>query len=294
MRPSLLVLAENARRLSGFWTTGALVAVLAGAAWAGPTSTTGGPTTTTTTTTGGSTTTGPATTTTTTTTTTAAPTTTTTAAPTTTTTTTTTTTFPTNLSGQYPFTDKKIGSQNLSFQNIDTASGQICVSGLVEAMDTTVTLNRRVTITYTSVGVITKQSDKKVDGQYETVDLNLNITAPRSPTNGGPIVFYNQTITVGCKLRTSFRQPRGLDGLAAQEPALDRVNLDCNVGPDFQAFSDVNPLDPSLLDNIEFAFADRHGLRADVRTGRIKITTNGTRALPDDDDVIPLTCDLPD
>jgi hypothetical protein len=186
--------------------------------------------------------------------------------------------------------DKKINDANRSFLSIDTDTGFFCAAGQVRFMDVTTTLNRRVTFSYTTLGLITKATEKKVDGFFETVDLTLDITAPRSASNGGPINYYNQTIQLDCKGRISFKQPDGLAGLAAQERAMDRIFLECDTGPNLELFNEANPLDATLLENVTSAYLNRKGIKVDVRTGKVKITTNGSGVLPSDDENIPLTC----
>jgi hypothetical protein len=264
---------------------------LAGAALAGPTTTTtiaGG--TTTTTIAGGTTTTTTTTTLTPTTTTTAPPTTTTTAPPT------TTTTLP-GLSGQYPFVDKRFGDKSLSFMNVDTTAGEVCLSGSVEEIDPTTTFNRSVTFSYETLGPITKESDKSVQADFKSVSvqLTLNITElSTGGTGGGPELEYLETITlpnadfpVPCKAKATLKQK---GGSGSTEPAQDKVRLSCELGPDLAAFPGLSE---AFLENIEDAFLRRKTLKVDTKKGKLKFKTTGIESLPSDDQNVPLSCPSP-
>lgn len=309
MRPTRLGFAAAASRVRSRKLLSMLLAVGLGIAWAdaalaGPTSTStsttlvgtttttttttsttlAGATTTTTTTSTVPTTTGVPTTTTTTTTTTAPPTTTTTAPPTTT----TTTTLP-GLSGVYPFLDKATYENNKSLMDVDTVGGEVCLSGSSQGTDATVTLNRVVTFSYVAFGTISKDSDTKVQADFKSVQvaLTLDIKQFRSQADGGPIPEYNQTIVANsvdseatCKLKGSLTQPGGPQSPGA---ARDKVSLDCDLGPSFEDFPDLNE---QFLSNIENALGNRKVVKIQLKKGRLKIKTSGIESLSDEDQTV--------
>ena len=280
MRPTRLAVAAEARQVRSLFEPlgGALSMLLAaglgialaGAALAGPTTTTtsttmvGATTTTSTTTTSITSTTSTST--------------------TSTTSTTTTTTLP-GLSGVYPFEDKDVGDKSLSLMNIDTSPpGRICLAGSARGIDATVTLNRSVTFSYNAFGSISKESDKQVQGDFDSVQVTLRLTIQELTGAPPPPVptLVNETIflTTECKLEASLKQPGGPQ---STERARDRVSLDCNLGPDFSTFTQ---LDEQLLDNIQEAFNKRKFIKVNLKKGRLKIKTSGIESLPSDDQTI--------
>ena len=290
MRPTRLAVAAEARQARSLREPlgGALLAMLlavglgialAGAALAGPVSTTTSTTifgattttsTTTTSTTGPPTTTSPSTTSTTSTSTTS------------TTSTTTTTTLP-GLTGVYPFEDKDVGDKSINLLNVDTTLDEICLAGSAQGVDAiSEILNRRVTFSYQAFGSISKESDKKVQGDFVDVQVALNLTiqeivgAPPPPI---PPPEFDETIflTTKCKLKVSLTQPGGPQ---STERARDSVSLDCDLGPNFEAFGD---LDQALLTNIQEALEKR---KFNLKKGRLKIKTSGIESLPSDDQTI--------
>ena len=288
---SLLAGGRSARSLSGMLAAGSWIA-LASAALAGPTTTTTVLGTTTTTVLGTTTTTVLGTTTTTTTAPPTTTTTTTTVPPTTTTTTSTTTTTlaPGDLSGQYAFFDKISNDKDQSFMDVDESSNQICLAGSVRYIDATATLNRSVTFSYDASGPIKKATDKKVSADFTTTQLTLLIQELVPTADGGPITEYNNSISVQCKVKATLKQPGGNQ---SGEPAQDRVNLLCDLGPSFEAFQNVAELTPALLDNITAAFAKRKTVKADVKKGKLKIKTSGNEVLPSDDANVTVSCTIP-
>jgi hypothetical protein len=188
--------------------------------------------------------------------------------------------------------DKNLADASQSFLNIDTVAGEMCLAGLVRAIDATVSLNRRVTFSYDTSGPIAKDTEKKVDGVFTVVNLNLDITELRSATDGGPIQHYNKTIQVECKVKASLKQR---DGLASVERATDRVSLDCDLQPGFEAFNEDDPfLDEVLLENIDDAYKNQRHVKANSRKGRLKIKSSGSEVFPEDRRNVVPTCTLSD
>jgi hypothetical protein len=263
------------------WLLASGILAIAGAASAGPmgstttTTTTPGTTGVPTTTTTGvptTTTTGLPTTTTTVVTTTTVPTTTTTAPPTT-----TTTLAPGDLSGQYPFIDRKNRERNQSLLNIDLATNQFCWAGLVEGTDGTTAPNRSVNFQYQSNGAVKKANSKKVDGVFVTVDLNLTIAALTTV----PTVEFNETIQADCRFKGSLKK----------EGTRSRGKLRCDVGRDFAAFGLDTPENQALLENVQDAYPKRKGLRVKTDKGRISFKNDGEPA--PNGFTVDLTCDFP-
>jgi hypothetical protein len=245
------------------------------------TTTTTGPTTTTTTgpsTTTTSSTTGVPTTTTTTTTTTAPPTTTTTSTTTTTTSTTTTSTTlaPGDLSGERPYFDTKNTGNNTALANISIGGSQFCWAGRVRGTDATVTPNRRVTFEYQSNGTVRQASDKKVVGDFPSVDLRLIV---QSLDDAGTVLF-DDTVTSACSLKASIRK----------EGDASRGNLRCDLGSSFSVFGLDPVADEDVLDSIEAAYPRRKNLKVNVKTGRTRFRHAGVDAPPGND--VNLTCTL--
>jgi hypothetical protein len=236
------------------------------------TTTMGGPTTTTTV--------GP-----TTTTTTPPPTTTTTTPPPTTTTTTTTAPPPTttttlppgDLSGDRGFLDTKNSERNQAALNIDLAGDRFCWAGQIEGTDATVTPNRQVLFQYLSNGSVKKANSKKVDGEFDQVDLRLTITA----LDDAGEVEFDDTITTGCTFKGSLRN-RG---------ARSKGKLRCDVGDDFAAFGLNTPENEALLENVENAYPRRNNLKLKTNRGKIKFRHNGDPA--PSGFTVEVTCDFP-
>jgi hypothetical protein len=244
-------------------------------AWAGPTTSTmpGGTTTTTTTMVGGTTTT-----------TTAGPTTTTTAAPTTTTTTSTTTsTVPTtttttippapgDLSGDRAFYDKKGRERNTTRMVTDTSGNSFCLAGQVTGTDPTDIASREVILLYQSVGTIKKANDKKVDGEFASVDLTLQIIEQTDP----PATEYMNTITSFCDVKGSLKK----------EGDASKARLRCDVGPNFSQFPDLTD---SQVENIRDAFLPKKGVNVNVKKGRVRVKHSGEPA-PEGAEDAPPSC----
>jgi len=237
---------------------------LASAALAGPTTTGTGPTTTstsTTTTTGVPTTTTTAVATTTTSTTTTS---------TTTTSTTTTTTLP-SVMGPHPFLDKSTGDANTSVMNVDTELGQVCLAGQVREVAEGSVFTPDVTFFYTSIGNITKATDQKVEAEFVSVSLTLDIS-----DSNEAYVPYNQKIVAECTLEARL-QKVGIQ---------DRVRLRCDLGENFSAFSGLTSEYIVAIDN---AFAKGKRARAKSKNGKLTIKHVGE---PTQD--VGYSCDLSD
>jgi hypothetical protein len=221
--------------------------------------------------------------------------------------------------------DKVVEGKSKSLLNVDTSvsPGEYCLAGAATGVDATVTLNRKVTFSYTARGDLTKETDKQVRAGAKSVQVELGLLIVDTlPLNdGGPNYFYSNVkepvlITEDCKLATRLVQPGGLPSTPpAGEVALchkdqrivyvvqgstqeqDHLNHGDNPGA-CQArnrvslkchlgenFSDFPGLAdrPDLLDNIRDAFDKRKFVKTNVEKGKLKIKTSGIEVLPEDD-----------
>jgi hypothetical protein len=116
--------------------------------------------------------------------------------------------------------DKVVDDKSKSLLNVDTSvsPGEYCLAGAATGVDATVTLNRKVTFSYTARGDLTKETDKQVRAGAKSVPvvLGLLIVDTLSPNDGGPNYFYSNEllepvlITEDCKLAIRLVQPGGL------------------------------------------------------------------------------------
>jgi glucose/arabinose dehydrogenase len=178
--------------------------------------------------------------------------------------TTTTTLVPSgDLSGQHPFVGESTGAANTSFLNLDTSLGQVCLAGQVQEIDELSTPPATVTFSYRSTGTITKATGTKIQADFVSVSLTLDISSG-----------YSQTITADCKLKASLRK-------AGER---DSVKLRCELGEDFSAFPDLTAENITSIDN---AYARVKKAKATSKNGRLKISHVGEPA-----EDVGLTCDL--
>ena len=151
--------------------------------------------------------------------------------------------------------DKSTGGSNVSFLNVGPGPNQICVTGQVQEVDESASIPPTVTFTYSSDGSIDKANDKKVKGDFVSVLLTLDI----SGTNVTP---YNQTIAAACKLKASL----------VKEGEQDKVNLNCDLGENFSAFTGLNS---AQIVNIDNAYKSVKRAKAKSKSGKLKISTTG-------------------
>ena len=177
-----------------------------------------------------------------------------------------------DLSGDYPFVDGKTGGANTSFMEVDTELDKVCVAGQVRRTDDLSSASATVTFTYSSTGDISKDTDKKVKADFGTVTLTLDIS-------GEEVTPYHQEITPQqCKLKATL-----LKGGSA-----DKVTLRCDLGENFSAFSDLNPLNPQYLTNIANAYLHEKRVTASPKKGKLGISHIGEPT----DQQPPATCNV--
>jgi hypothetical protein len=117
------------------------------------------------------------------------------------------------------------------------------------------------------------------------VDLTLVITELSPTSEGGPVEEYNQTIAAECRpLKASLKQPKGPQ---SGERAQGRVSLRCELGENFSAFPGLTD---ALVANIQDAFAKRRNVKADPKTGRLRIRTSGSEVEPGDATNVDVSC----
>jgi hypothetical protein len=177
-----------------------------------------------------------------------------------------------DLSGDYPFVDGKTGGANTSFMEVDTELDKVCVAGQVRRTDDLSSASATVTFAYSSTGDISKDTDKKVKADFGAVTLTLDIS-------GEDVTPYHQEITPQCKLKATLLK-RG---------SADKVTLRCDLGENFSAFSDLNPLNPQYLTNIANAYVHQKRVTANLKSGRLSISHVGVPA----DGEVPASCTLP-
>jgi len=176
--------------------------------------------------------------------------------------------------GPFFFVDQKSFDKLTSLSNIDQTFQEYCLSGLAVFIDASSTLNRRVEIGFSSLGTIEKQNSSKVEGLFTSVTLTL--TVYDGPSTIFPILFGTSTIVdADCSL----------DGSLLKEGDADRVQMDCNVGPNLADFGiPATVIDPltgqpvtqqSILDSITFATAKKKTIRVNVKKGTILINHVG-------------------
>jgi hypothetical protein len=151
--------------------------------------------------------------------------------------------------------DDKSGAKNTSFMNVDTGLGLVCLAGQVQEFDNTVIPSRSVTFTYRSIGEIRKTTDKKVQADFGSVLLTLEIVMVPG------VQEYQQTITFPCKLRASLQKAGSQDG----------VKLNCELGDNFAAFSGLTN---ALIENINHAFGKQKRAKT-TKHGGLKIPHRG-------------------
>jgi hypothetical protein len=151
--------------------------------------------------------------------------------------------------------------------NVDTSLGQVCLAGQVQEVDESSNPPATVTFTYSSIGDITKDSAKKVQADFVTVSLTLDIS--------GPVPAYNETITANCQLKGTLR--------SAGER--DKVKLLCELGEDFSTFP---VLTSDQVTSIVNAYTRVKRAKATSKRGKLKIDNFGVPSAG-----VPYTCPLP-
>jgi hypothetical protein len=151
-----------------------------------------------------------------------------------------------------------LDDDNQAFMGVDTSSGEVCVTGLVQGVDTQPLPNRRVFFQYQAFGDIKSENEKRVT-TMDLVPVSLRLVVEQS---GVPI--YDQTISSGCTLKAKLQ--------SAGDKA--KLRLKCDVGEDLSAFpGDVD----DFLDNIENAFPKQGAkhIKVDTSKGKVRVTHNG-------------------
>jgi hypothetical protein len=181
-----------------------------------------------------------------------------------------------DLSGTYAFLDRikyTLDEDNQTFSNVDTASGQFCLAGLVQGIDSGPLPSRRVLFEYRSSGVISNANGKRVTARFADVDLTLTIEESGSP-------IFTQTLGSACQLKGRLRKSGDSQ----------KVRVQCDVGENLAAFGLSDSASRPLRENVEGAFPGKGHVRVNVDKGKLRFTHNGEPApsgVP-----VSLSCDL--
>jgi hypothetical protein len=184
--------------------------------------------------------------------------------------------------GDYFFLDKVSADKIKSIASLDQKAGEFCVNGLANYLDTSVTLNRRVEIFFSSTGSIEKQGPGKVDGLFTTSALTINVYA--GPTLLFPIIFTATLDPAPCEFDAKLSKI-GLD--QGNDPGVDddelighiKADLVCDLsafiaGVLGQKGGDV------IVDSLAFALDKKKSIKLRVQTGDFRINHNGFRVDP--------------
>jgi hypothetical protein len=163
--------------------------------------------------------------------------------------------------------DKSTGGANTSFLNVDTSLNQICLAGQVQETDSVSSVPATVTFAYDSIGQITKETDSRVQADFASVNLTLDIS-------GANVTPYNAVITLACRFKATL----------LKEGTRDKVKLLCELGENYAKFTGLSSQQIASIDN---AYAKAKKAKASSKNGKLKISHVGDPA-----EDVGLTCDL--
>jgi hypothetical protein len=162
--------------------------------------------------------------------------------------------------------DKATGSANVSFMNVDTGLGEICLAGATTETADAQVYPPVVVFFYQALGDITQATDTEVKADFALVNLTLDISEGIEP--------YSQTIQLTCKLEASLRK----------EGERDKVKLRCDLGENYSAFPDLTS---GQIAAINDAYKGVKHAKASSKKGKLKVTNDGE--VTDD---VGLSCDF--
>lgn len=184
--------------------------------------------------------------------------------------------------GDYFFFDKVSFDKIKSAVRIDQELGEFCINAIATYIDTTVTLNHRVEVSFFSIGDIEKQGPGKVDGVFPSVDLT--VTVWDTPENQPPseVVFTSTVFDAPCELDAKLNKV-GTDFGDDPDPDDDDVvgmikaDLVCDLGPFLAALGKTSE---EIRENIADALAKKKSIKIKVQTGDLQIHHKGFRVDP--------------
>ena len=177
--------------------------------------------------------------------------------------------------GDYFFLDKVSADKIKSIASVDQKAGEFCVNGLATYLDTSVTLNRRVEIFFSSTGDIEKQGPGKVDGLFTSSALTINVYA--GPSLLFPVIFTATLDPAPCEFDAK------LGKIGEDDDGNPTGNIKADMVCDLSGFiADVLGQKGGnvIVDSLSFALDKKKSIRLRVQTGDFRINHNGFRVDP--------------
>jgi hypothetical protein len=184
------------------------------------------------------------------------------------------------LEGDYFFIDRIATDRVKTVVSIDQKAGEICLNGLIVALDTTRTLNRRVEFYWLAIGSIGRQGPGKLQGEFMSPPIeSFDTFVYDGPENTNGIVYENLRSPAPCEVSGVKLNKVGFDNDIDHVIGSLKLRLECELGENLD-LSPKDMLTPELIGIFTEAFRNKKTLRLKVPKGEFRASLNGVRVDP--------------